>query len=223
MTTKPMFVYWDSCVFISCLQRDPKRCGTLGMIVDEAKSGKIVLVASTMAVAETLKLSDDKTLRKEELKTIQAFFDNEFIEIIDVTKEIAGIAASIAREHDLKPPDAIHVATAIHCRCKCLQTYDGEDRTSGRKRYMLDFDGMIGVPPLKIELPRLLAPSPASLFDSSKPPPSEGDLPKEGCALPVWWMDGRARKEPHPLRMRFLPVPTLGRYMPRSIPACRLP
>ena len=82
MTSKPALVYWDSCVFISCIQRDPRRFGTLEAIVDEAKSGRAILVASTMGVAETVKLSgDDKSWKQEEGK-IRAFFDNEFIEIV---------------------------------------------------------------------------------------------------------------------------------------------
>ncbi len=178
MTSKPALVYWDSCVFISCIQRDPRRFGTLEAIVDEAKSGRAILVASTMGVAETVKLSgDDKSWKQEEGK-IRAFFDNEFIEIVNVTREIGENAARIGREHGLKPADAIHVATAIKYGCKCLHTYDGDDRTAKRKRYLLDWNGKIGVPPLRIEIPKPIA---SSLFDRTRPqsPPNAGDSPNE--------------------------------------------
>ena len=70
MTNKPALLYWDSCVFISCIQHDPRRFATLEAIVEEARSGKIILVASTMVLAETVKLSGDDALRKQEEQKI---------------------------------------------------------------------------------------------------------------------------------------------------------
>ena len=212
MTDKPILVYWDSCVFISCIQHDAARFGILGAIVEEAKSEKVILVASTMVIAETVKLSGDAQLWKQECDKIRAFFDNEFIEIVDVTKEIGESAANICREHGLKPPDAIHVATALKYGCKCMHAYDGQ---------LLALNGKVGVPPLRIEVPAEMAPKPRTLFDQGSSPPSEGDVPKEARALPTSWLDGRARREIHPLRMHFWLVPSSRKFMPRSIPAFR--
>lgn len=198
--TKPALFYWDSCVFISCIQSDPKRFAVLEAIVEEAKSGKVIVVASTMAVAEIVKLSDDSAKWKAELAKIHAFLDNDFIEIIDVTKEIAKRAAEICGDSGLKPPDAIHVATAIRYGCRCLQTYDGENRSAGKKRYLLDYDGKIGSPPLSIRLPKTLGPAESmSLF--AAPVPAASPPPSPSLALSFWWMGDRARRQKqHPLR-----------------------
>jgi hypothetical protein len=133
-------------------------------------------------------------------KRIHEFFDNDYIEIRNVNKDIAERSADVCRKYGLKPPDAIHVITAQTCECDVLQTYDGEirDERGERKRpYLLDLNGKIGNPPLKIEIPkRLFADRQGSLFETAN------SHTTDHCLVSVLgWLSRQSRQE-HPLRQQ---------------------
>ncbi|MCH7750719.1 MAG: PIN domain-containing protein, partial [Planctomycetes bacterium] len=70
------------------------------------------------------------------------FFDNDYIHLIRVDRKLATEAAKIARAHRVKPPDAIHLATALLRDCQIIHTYDDKK--------LLKLDGKVGEPPLTI-------------------------------------------------------------------------
>lgn len=156
MPSEPRRIYWDSCLYISCIERTPGRCVVLDAIIEAAKSHEIVLVASALVLAEVVKVREEFGAPgdPEQSKLIAAFFENDFISLQSVDRKTAEDAREISRQFGLKPPDAIHVATACRFKCECLQTYDGED---GSSRKLLAFNGRIGTPRLKIELPSVPA------------------------------------------------------------------
>ncbi len=47
-----------------------------------------------------------------------------FIKTIQIVPSIAERAAEIAREHNLKPADSLHVASALARKCEQLQRWD---------------------------------------------------------------------------------------------------
>ena len=153
MPNKPIPIYWDSCVYIDCIQQTPERYDVLAEIVTEAQNGKIVLVASALIVAEVSKLAGLGVEIAEQTNRIRLFFENDFISIRNVTRRVAEDAARFGREHSIKPADAVHVATALHYECVSFQTYDGESKCRGK---LLALDGKVGTPPLKIEVPRVI-------------------------------------------------------------------
>ncbi len=144
-------IYWDSCVVISCIERTPDRYPVLKTIIRGAETGSLVLVASTLVIAEVVKLNGLTETEEKQAKLIQDFFENDYIEIRTVDRLTAEYAANISRKHGLKPADAIHVATAILHKCDCLQTYDG---VQGCHSKLLALDGQIGWPTLAIKPPR---------------------------------------------------------------------
>ena len=75
---------------------------------------------------------------------IRDFFENDYIVIRNVDRLIAEKAGDIVRTHPIKPPDAIHIATALSSKCECLHTYD---------KKLLHLDGKVGWPTLSIKLP----------------------------------------------------------------------
>lgn len=152
MPSEPHRIYWDSCVYISCIERTPSRDAMLWAIAKAAEAGDLVLVASSLVIAEVIKIDDPSRSAQDQAALIRRFFENDYIKIRAVDRRTAEDAAEISRTTGLKPPDAIHVATAIRWKCECLQTYDGEQ---GGHNKLLAFDGRIGTPPLKIELPAL--------------------------------------------------------------------
>ena len=129
MPSKPTLLYWDSCVFISAIQRTADRYPTLKAILDLAE------------------LDSDNTApvhQADDIAAIWRFFENDYIAIHNVDRHIAEKAADLVRHYNIKPLDAIHVATALSSRCCCLQTYD---------KQLLRLDGKVGWPALSIKPP----------------------------------------------------------------------
>jgi predicted nucleic acid-binding protein len=138
------YCLWDSCVFIDGLRKTADRFPRISELESEAKSRRLFIFASTLAIAEVVKLKEYGDLTEDEHRDISAYFRHKFIKVIPVDRVIARAAAEIVREHSLKPPDAIHIATANRCRCAVLYTYDGP---------MLEKNGQIGSPSLPIKRP----------------------------------------------------------------------
>jgi predicted nucleic acid-binding protein len=158
MTSKPVPVYWDSCVYIDCIQEEPSRYPELRKVISEAEGGKIVLVASTAVIAEVVKLKQSADPLQQQVAKIHDFFENDYLEFKAVDRSTADDAANLCRLHGLRPMDAIHVATALRWECRFFQTYDGYAATNATTKtgrpYLLAMDGQIGQPrPLTIELP----------------------------------------------------------------------
>jgi predicted nucleic acid-binding protein len=147
MPNKPTLLYWDSCVFISAIQQTAERYPTLKAILDLAATEKVIIVTSALTIAEVIKLDVDNAA-PDQLATdaamIRCFFENDFIAVRNVDRLIAERAGEFVRKHTIKPPDAIHLATAAFSKCSCLQTYD---------RPLLRLDGQIGWPALSIKTP----------------------------------------------------------------------
>lgn len=158
MPSDPERLYWDSCVYISCIQETPGKIETLRKIVARVKNREAVFVASTLVLAEVNHITEftpkgakkSKARIADDATKIQEFFENEYIHVKGVTRHIAERARSIARDYNVLPPDAIHIATAIEFGCHCFHTYDGEE---GGPEKLLAKDGRIGTPPLAIKLP----------------------------------------------------------------------
>lgn len=154
MTIERPRIYWDSCVYISCLEKTPSRYPTLAAIVQLAKDDKIDLVISPLIFAEVAKINDASLTAAKQAETIRDFLENDYFKPRPFDRSIGQEAAEIVRTYGLKPPDAVHVAIAIRAKCDCLHTYDGEQ---GEPKKMLAFNGKIGSPALAIELPSIPA------------------------------------------------------------------
>jgi len=157
MTPDNNYNYWDSCVFIDGLRQTPGRFPQIAQLDATAKSGDIYIFCSTLAIAEVVKMNSYGPLRTAEEQNIAAYFRHKFIKLIQVDRTIARSAAEIVRQHELKPPDAIHVATAIRTRGCVLYTYD---------KQLLDKSGQTGDPVVLFKNPGELA-SP-TLFSESQ-------------------------------------------------------
>ncbi len=138
-------IYWDSDVFISLLQQEPKRIAVLRQIVDRAERGELRIIASTFTLCEVAKIQG-VPLEEDQERLILDFFENDYILIQGVDLAVAKISRQIVREHKIPGRDAIHIASAIQAGAQLMQSYD--------ERHMLRLDGKIGDPPLRIEKPR---------------------------------------------------------------------
>lgn len=150
MATEPQRVYWDSCIFIDGLRQTTNRWPQIEMLEHEAKGGAIAIYTSTLTIAEVVKIKEYGELTVEEGRLIAAYFRHKFIRVVPIDRVVARSAAEIVRNHQLKPPDAIHVATAIRSKCCVMYTYDGDGGDSNK---LLGKNGQIGVPALAIKRP----------------------------------------------------------------------
>lgn len=150
MANDPQPIYWDSCVFIDGLRQTPVRWPHILYLEQQAKGGAVVIYTSALTIAEVVKTKESGELTDEERRNIADYFRHKFVRVIPVDRIVARAAADIVRNHGLKPPDAIHVATAIRTKCAVLYTYDG---LGGDPDKLLGKSGQIGAPALPIKLP----------------------------------------------------------------------
>jgi predicted nucleic acid-binding protein len=152
MATEKLRLYWDSCAWVSCIENTSGRGPLLRQILNLAIDGEILFVASALVIAEVVKINDPSINSAQQSKLIADFFQNPYIRVRSVDRLIAEEAREISRVHGVKPADAVHIATAIRYKCYSLQTYDGE---SGKRKKLISYDGQIGIPALKIEVPKM--------------------------------------------------------------------
>ena len=96
-------------------------------IIRQAEAGILEIAVSEMAKAETAYLEGLSDAQSELL--IREFFSREYIIPISIDDPVSAIARDLVRKYrslKLRPPDAIHLATAILWRIPVLETTDSD-------------------------------------------------------------------------------------------------
>jgi predicted nucleic acid-binding protein len=135
MPGKPSFIYWDSCVFLSYLNADPGRIDTLDAILDEIQKSNrekriVTSILTKVEVAWSAIEHTTQTLSTAVEQTIDNLWNDEsVIGFIELHEGIAIRARDLMRQSltqgwSLKPPDAIHLASAQWIEVEELHTYD---------------------------------------------------------------------------------------------------
>ena len=138
-------VYWDSVCFISRIERRPDRIAVLEQMTDRAERGELEIVTSAFTLCEVGRV-EGVPLPDDQERLIVDFFENEYILIQQVNRQVAEVARQILRTHANVPgKDAIHIASAQVSNSAVLYTYD--------ERHLLRLNGQIDNPPLRIERP----------------------------------------------------------------------
>ena len=143
MTTRRL---WDSSVTIGYLAGYQEIYETCSQIIQQAERGETEIVISQMAIAETAyigNLPDD-----ESEQVIREFFSREYITPVNVNSPISAAAQGLVRKYRhtnrIRPPDAIHLATAMYLNLTVLETTDGR---------LINFDRREGAPPVTVRRP----------------------------------------------------------------------
>ena len=132
----PICRYWDSTNFISLIAEDePARADICQHILEDADQGNCRIIISALAIAEVIKPKGQPVLAEDAETTISNFFLHDYISVYDLTRTIAENARKLARQHGLKPNDAVHLATAIGAGVDVFETYNTND-----------FSGLEGIP-----------------------------------------------------------------------------
>lgn len=123
-------VYWDACTWIAYIKQEvienngkkENRFEMCKSILKLAESGKLEIVTSAFTLAEVCKSSEVKG----GVDHLPSFFEKSYILLVPVDKFIAlkAQAIQLAGIYGLKPPDAIHVASALAAQSTELHTFD---------------------------------------------------------------------------------------------------
>ena len=105
--------YWDACTFIGWLKEEPDKINECTAGIRHAERGEIKIVTSALTLAEVLRLKRKDPIPPEDREKVRGFFQNEYIELYDLDRTIAELAQEGVWSHEVKPKDAVHVATAL--------------------------------------------------------------------------------------------------------------
>ena len=115
----------------------------------------MIIVTSAYALVEVQRLDDlekkEGMSREDQSKQILLFFQNQFISLRPLDRQIGELAHEFTRTHSLAGGDALHVATAIVNKVDVFYTWDEHKKRT--RRGLLIHNGKIGAPPLRIEKP----------------------------------------------------------------------
>ena len=144
-------IYWDTSVFIALIKGEVSaevdRAGIAQAILRAAEAGKIELVTSAFTRAEVRRDRRQPKLTPQQHSRVSAFFRRSYLHVRPLDQAIGESAAELGERYNLKPADAVHLATALSVQADELQHWD--DRDFGRLPLRAD------PPPIKIAHPTL--------------------------------------------------------------------
>lgn len=112
MSSNPKRYYWDSSVFCSFFGKEANRYDVVLDLLNEAKAKKLEIVTSSFTLTEVLKLKSYTPLSEKEEGLLTAFFEYDFIKIVNADRPVCERARYYVWKHKLSPKDAVHAATA---------------------------------------------------------------------------------------------------------------
>lgn len=134
MADDPRRVYWDTCVVLSFLNDVPERMPTIEELFKQARAEEIELLTSSVSRVEVAFIQSEKdsgTLDSEAEAAIVAFWaPGSPIKTVEFYDLIADDARALVRRGieqgwgNLKPMDAIHLATAQRMKVSEMHSYD---------------------------------------------------------------------------------------------------
>lgn len=162
---KPRRVAWDACTWIATIiqEKVPLKGGGVedraipcNHVIELAARRQVEIATSGLSLAEVCR---DDEVKREDGDVLADFFRNEYILIVPVDRYVGTLARELmqAGHPGLRPPDAVHLATAVVANADEFHTFDSA---------LLKLDGKIAKPSggtLSIKKPP--APPPG-LFDA---------------------------------------------------------
>lgn len=128
----PMY-YWDACVPLAYIQNEEERAHLVEAMLNEAEDKRYELFTSVLSVTEVAFVEKEKAtgqLDPAALDRIDSLWHPPSpLMLVEYFPQIAVgardlIRESVSRNWSLKPPDAIHLATARHLQVEWFHSYD---------------------------------------------------------------------------------------------------
>jgi predicted nucleic acid-binding protein len=135
MASLPKRIYWDACAWIALIQKERIRDASGAVVEDReqmcrtvieaAKKGSFEIATSALSYAEVCK---DTNVRGKDEDQIASFFEHDFILPVALDRLIGEHSRALMLKgfSGLKPPDAIHVATAAFVSADEMHTFDSK-------------------------------------------------------------------------------------------------
>ncbi|WP_260599891.1 type II toxin-antitoxin system VapC family toxin [Sphingomonas endolithica] len=129
---KPRRVSWDACTWIATIIQEvvpikgggtedrSRRCNH---DIELARKKQIEIATSGLSLTEVCK---DTAVRGEDADTLADFFRNDYILVVSVDRYVGTLGRELmqAGHAGLRPPDAIHIATAVVADASEFHTFD---------------------------------------------------------------------------------------------------
>lgn len=162
-TGKPKF-YWDSAPLIAWItdeqRTDPAEMAGLAQVVDLVDRNKAVLMTSVLWRAEVL----DGDLTPGQKRKLEDAFSSGLIQELSIDTRIMQLVGEIRSFHKLnkvnkaamsniRTPDAIHLASAIHYGAEEFHTFDGKTGPGKNSAGLITLNGNVAGRVLKICAP----------------------------------------------------------------------
>lgn len=141
-------IYWDTDCFLGHFQAEPGKAEKCDGVLERAERGDVIIVTSALTIAEVLWMRGGPKLSKDKASIVQKFFRKSYIRVVNVSRKIAEAAQTYVWDNDIRPKDAIRVATAVAFGADALETFD-----SG----LIGKSGKVGSPLLLIREPQAAA------------------------------------------------------------------
>lgn len=162
MSGKPKF-YWDTAPLIAWItderRKDPAEMSGLAEVVEMVDRGKAILMTSVLWRAEVLNAS----LTKAQRRRLEEAFDGRSVVELQIDSRVMALAGEIRDFHrkstkknalkNIRVPDAIHLASAIHYEATEFHTFDGA-KNGGQAAQLMLLDGNVAGHRLKICTPK---------------------------------------------------------------------
>jgi len=121
MKNNESLIYWDSCIFLSYINDEPKRVNIIEDVWRNILNDKKKVLTSTISIVEVAHGSEEKIQWKLDpniISIIDQIWTDPSINLVEFNGSIAEIARelirnSLPKKRVLKSKDAIHLATAI--------------------------------------------------------------------------------------------------------------
>ena len=143
-------VYWDSDCFLGWLLEEADKVDLCEEVLIDAQDGRLQIVTSALTIAEVLALRYQPKIPADRRQVVEAFFRNDYILVRTLTRRTAESAREFVWSHDVKPKDAVHIATALEAKLPMLHTFDGGLHGKSGK--------VGGAPLLQIKKPHVISP-----------------------------------------------------------------
>lgn len=140
--------YWDSVTFLGWLSGEQQKVVLCQPVLEAAETGTVTLITSAITITEVIYLKGHDKIPASQAKQIEAFFRHKWIVVREVDRFIAEDARALVWDKNVKPKDAIHLATALRQDVQ-IDQFDTFDEG------LIKHSGSLGNPPLTIGRPSL--------------------------------------------------------------------
>lgn len=149
-------MYWDANCWIGLIRKEGDKLPGCMYIINEAEAGRVEILTSSFTLAEVYKVKGGAGIADTSDSAFEKYLELGHILRVQLDDAVGTEARRLLRRHKelKKPPDAIHLATALLNNVEELHTFDDKN--------LLKLDGVV---------PRHKAPGYMTICRPVAPPP----------------------------------------------------